>query len=65
MSTLAEIENAVEVLQPAEQEALFQFLAARLKVEPVRASSYRTKVHPGSTLPGIDSDKLGQLSENL
>ena len=65
MSSLADIEQAVEALPPAEQEALFRFLAARFEAKPQPAPPYRTKTHPGGLWPGIDSDKLGQLPEDL
>ena len=64
MSTLAEIENAVEALPPAEQEALFRFLAARFEAYPPAGMPYRTRPHPGGVQPGIDSDRLGQLPED-
>ena len=65
MSTLAEIEHAVEALPVAEQEALFRFLAARFDTKPRPGISYRTRTQPGSVRPGIDPDKLGQLPEDF
>ena len=65
MSTLVEIEQAVEALPAAEQEALFRFLAARLEAKPQPSVSYRTRTRPGSVRPGINSDQLGQLPEEF
>ena len=65
MSTLAEIENAVDALPPAEQEALFRLLAARFEVKPAPGTPYRIRTQPGGVRPGIDSDKLGQLPEEF
>ena len=65
MSTLAEIEHAVEALPVAEQEALFRFLAARFDAKSQPGISYRTRTQPGGVRPGIDPDKLGQLPENF
>ena len=65
MSSLAEIEQAVEALPPAEQEALFRFLAARFEAKLPPIPPYRTRTHPGGPQPGIDSDKLGQLPEDF
>lgn len=65
MSTLAEIENAVEALPAAEQEALFRFLAARIEAKPQPRAPYRTRTRPGGTRLGIDPDKLGQLPEDF
>ena len=65
MSTLLEIEHAVEALPVAEQEALFRFLAARFEVKHPSSISYRTRTRPGGVLPGIDSDRLGQVPEEF
>ena len=65
MSTLVEIEHAVDGLPAAEQEALFHFLAARFEAKLQPTAPYRTKTQPGGVRPGIDPDKLGQLSEEL
>ncbi len=65
MSTLQEIENAVEVLPPAEQEALIRFLTARLEMKAAPGQPYRTRTHPGRVRPGIDPDRLGQLAEDF
>ena len=65
MSTLVEIEHAVETLPAAEQEALFRFLAARLESKPQPRAPYRTKTQPGGVRPGINADKLGQLPEEF
>ena len=65
MNSLVEIEEAVEVLPPAEQEALFRFLAAKMETKPQQARPYRTRTHPGSVRPGIDPDKLGQLADDF
>ena len=63
MSTLVEIEHAVDGLPAAEQEALFRFLAARFEAKLQPAVPYRIKTQPGGVRPGIDPDKLGQLPE--
>jgi hypothetical protein len=66
MSTLTEIEIAVETLPPSEQETLFRFLAARLEAKKILpAHPYRTRTHPGRVRDGIDPDKLGQLPEDF
>ena len=65
MSTLAEIENAVEALPPAEQEALLRFLTARFEAKQPRRVPYRTRTQPGGVRAGIDPDKLGQLPEDF
>jgi hypothetical protein len=65
MSTLQEIEQAVEVLPTTEQEALIRFLTARLELKASPGRPYRTKTHPGNVRPGIDPDKLGQLAEDF
>ncbi len=65
MSTLHEIEDAVEDLSSAEQEALFRFLMVRLEAKAQPSGPYSTKTHPGSVRPGIDPDKLGQLPEDF
>lgn len=65
MSTLAEIEHAVEALPRAEQEALLHFLAARFEPKPPVGATYQTKTHPGGVRSGIDSDKLDQLAEDF
>ena len=65
MSTLAEIEQAVETLTPAERNALLRFLAARSEVRLPSSLPYRTRTHPGGVQPGIDPDKLGQLPEDF
>lgn len=60
-----EIENAVEVLPKAEQEALLHYLATKLEKKAPTIRPYRTSTHPGGVLPGIDPDKLGQLAEDI
>ena len=64
MSTIAEIESAIESLPSREQEELFRFLAERLKARAESAGLYRTRPHPGGVRPGIDADRLGQLPES-
>ena len=59
MSTLVEIEHAVEALPAAEQAALFRFLAARFEAKPLSVAPYRTRTQPSAACPGIDPDKLG------
>ena len=65
MSTLTEIESAVEKLPVAQQEELIRFLSARLPRREDAARTFRIRTHPGSVREGIDSDKLGQLSEDF
>ena len=65
MSTLVEIEHAVEALPAAEQEALFRFLAARFEGKPASIAPYRTRTQPGAVRPGINPDKLGQLPDEF
>ena len=66
MSTLEEIQSAVESLSSPEQEVLFRSLAMRLgaKSPPLR-QPYRTRTHRGDVRPGINADKLGQLPEDF
>ena len=65
MSTLVEIEHAVEALPAAEQEALFRFLAARFEAKAPSVAPYRTRTQPGAVRAGIDPDKLGQLPDEF
>jgi hypothetical protein len=66
MSTLEEIQSAVERLPSPEQEVLFRFLATRLSAKsPPLRRPYRTKTHRGGVRPGINADKLGQLPEDF
>lgn len=65
MSTLTEIERAVELLPPREQEALFDYLAARIQRPAVPRKTYHTQPHSGGFRPGFDPAKLGQLPEEF
>ena len=66
MSTLEEIQAAVEGLPSPEQELLFRFLATRLGAKGSRPGPpYRTRPHHGKVRPGIDADKLGQLPDDI
>ncbi len=65
MSTLTEIESAVEKLPVAQQEELIRFLTSRLPRRDAATRPYRIRTHPGSVREGIDADKLGQLSEDF
>jgi hypothetical protein len=65
MSTLAEIEAAADRLPPAEQEALFAHLAARLKSAPVTGTRRRVKLPlvqcgPPGSLP-ISGELIAQV----
>ena len=61
MSTLLEIEQAVEALPVAEQEALFRFLAAR-SLEPSRHTEFPTaRVHsPAAYFPVLTLTNLAR-----
>ena len=65
MSTLAEMEHAVEALPLAEQEALFRLLAARFDAKSRPSIPYCLRTQPGGVRPGIDPNKLGQLPEDF
>jgi hypothetical protein len=68
MSTLAEIEAAAKRLPPGQQQELIQRLISKEQPSQGEVStsrSYRTRTHPGSVLPGIDPDKLGQVPEDF
>ena len=57
MSTLAEIESAVEALPPRQQRALFSFLASRLGVNrPVEKHRRGLKAAARPALEGLPSD---------
>jgi len=66
MSTLTEIEAAVESLPPEQKEELFTFLAERVGGKPATAPAavlpHLLTHHFGSN-PSVDLNKLGQLVE--
>ena len=64
MSTLAEIEAAVDSLPPEQKQELFAFLAERVRGKTVAVPSmpHLLRHHFGSD-PSIDLNKLGQLAE--
>jgi len=65
VSTLAEIEQAVETLPRRDQEELMRFLSQRIQLPAQERRAYQTRTHPGGFKPGFDAAKLGQLPEEF
>ncbi len=67
MSTLAEIEAAVESLPLSQQEALFTFLVARLGRAENRGpqQSLRNSHQPGHSVLDIPTARLGRVLRPL
>jgi len=66
MSTLTEIEAAVESLPPEDRQELLAFLAERVqgKAAPLPAKSVvQLLTHHFGLNPSVDLNKLGQLAE--
>jgi hypothetical protein len=66
MSTLAEIEAAVEFLPPEQKQELLAFLAKKVgsnaALSPA-APAPQLLVHHFGSKPSVDLNKLGQLAE--
>ena len=66
MSTLTEIEAAVESLSPEQKQELFAFLAERVQGKVAQMSGkpvvHLLTLHFGLN-PSVDLNKLGQLAE--
>jgi hypothetical protein len=66
MSTLAEIEAAVETLPAEQRRELFAFLAKRVEgqaASPLPARAPHLLAHHFGCKPSVDLNKLGQLTE--
>lgn len=63
MSTLAEIESAVDQLPPAQQRELYEFLGARLEARPKKLRSPEEfeawlKTARGVSVSGMTTDEM-------
>jgi hypothetical protein len=66
MSTLTEIEVAVESLPPEQKRELFAFLAERVQGQPAQSPVPpvpQLLTHHFGSNPSVDLNKLGQLAE--
>ncbi|MBM3859643.1 MAG: hypothetical protein FJ395_08335 [Verrucomicrobia bacterium] len=66
MSTLTEIEAAVESLPPEEKQELFAFLAERVQGKAAQSPAkpvVHLLTHHFGLNPSVDLNKLGQLAE--
>ena len=65
MSTLAEIESAVESLSPREQRELFDFLASKLESQSAGAVVFPDLKALLLAMPDADFSRAGEYPRNI